>query len=216
MSIQKIIQESIAGNPLEMKKALNEELRNRVAIALEAKINEIEMEDLEEGISPEDYSTHGVKSQFGGYRAHIKHKTKGHTMYLGSHGYDTAKKAKGEAEAYLKGYAEYGDQTANKNAHEYAKQHAMSGPSAKKNEEVEQIDELSKSTLGSYVKKASTDQYLKGQAVQYHTNKANDSKGSAFEKETKKKHMNAADTALRKASNRDTGIGRAIDRLTKE
>ena len=83
-------------------------------------------------------------------------------------------------------------------------------------EEVEQIDELSKKTLGSYVKKASTDQYLKGQAVQYHTNKANDSKGSAFEKESKKKHMNAADDALRKASNRDTGIGRAVDRLTKE
>lgn len=83
-------------------------------------------------------------------------------------------------------------------------------------EEVQQMDEISKKTLGSYVKKASTDQYLKGQAVQYHTNKANDSKGSAFEKESKKKHMNAADTALRKASNRDTGIGRAINRLTKE
>lgn len=83
-------------------------------------------------------------------------------------------------------------------------------------EEARRLDELSKKTLGSYVKKASTDQYLKGQAVQYHTNKANDSKGSAFEKESKKKHMNAADAALRKASNRDTGIGRAVDRLTKE
>ena len=82
-------------------------------------------------------------------------------------------------------------------------------------EEVAQIDELSKKTLGSYVKKASTDQYLKGQAVQYHTNKANDGP-KTFERETRKKHMNAADNALRKASNRDTGIGRAVDRLTKE
>ena len=38
MSIQKVIQESIAGNPLEMKEALAEELRNRVAEAIAAKI----------------------------------------------------------------------------------------------------------------------------------------------------------------------------------
>jgi hypothetical protein len=87
-----------------------------------------------------------------------------------------------------------------------------------KKEEVEQIDELSKKTLGSYVKKAGTDQYLKGQSVQYHTNKANTAQGAdiGFTKAIRKKHMNAADDALRKASNRDTGIGRAVDRLTKE
>ncbi len=82
-------------------------------------------------------------------------------------------------------------------------------------EEVEQIDELSKKTLSSYVKKASTDQYLKGQAVQYHTNKAQTADG-AFAKQSKEKHYDAADKALKKASNRDTGIGRAVDRLTKE
>jgi len=87
-----------------------------------------------------------------------------------------------------------------------------------KKEEVEQIDELSKKTLSSYVKKASTDQYLKGQSVQYHTNKANTAQGAdiGFTKAIRKKHMSAADDALRKASNRDTGIGRAVDRLTKE
>ncbi len=86
---------------------------------------------------------------------------------------------------------------------------------ARRLEEVEQIDELSKKTLGSYVKKASTDQYLKGQAVQYHTNKAQTADG-AFAKQSKEKHYDAADKALKKASNRDTGIGRAVDRLTKE
>ncbi len=84
-----------------------------------------------------------------------------------------------------------------------------------KTEEVEQIDELSKKTLGSYVKKASTDQYLKGQAVQYHTNKAQTADG-VFAKQSKTKHYDAADKALKKASNRDTGIGRAVDRMTKE
>jgi len=85
-------------------------------------------------------------------------------------------------------------------------------------EEVQQMDEISKKTLGSYVKKASTDQYLKGQAVQYHTNRANTAQGAdaAFTKTTRKKHNDAAGEALRKASNRDTGIGRAINRLTKE
>lgn len=85
----------------------------------------------------------------------------------------------------------------------------------KMEEGVEQIDELSKKTLGSYVKKASTDQYLKGQAVQYHTNKAQTADG-VFAKQSKEKHYDAADKALKKASNRDTGIGRAVDRLTKE
>lgn len=79
----------------------------------------------------------------------------------------------------------------------------------------EQIDELKKSTLASYVKKASTDQYLKGQAVQYHTNKAQTADG-VFAKQSKEKHYDAADKALKKASNRDTGIGRAVDRLAKE
>lgn len=82
-------------------------------------------------------------------------------------------------------------------------------------EEVEQIDELNKSTLGSYIKKASTDQYLKGQAVQYHANKAQTASGE-FAKQSKEKHNDAADKALKKASNRDTGIGRAVNRLAKE
>lgn len=42
MSIQKIIQESINKNPLEVKEAISEELRVRIAAALEAKINEAE------------------------------------------------------------------------------------------------------------------------------------------------------------------------------
>jgi hypothetical protein len=86
---------------------------------------------------------------------------------------------------------------------------------ARRLEEAEQIDELKKSTLASYVKKASTDQYLKGQAVQYHTNKAQTADG-AFAKQSKEKHYDAADKALKKASNRDTGIGRAVNRLAKE
>ena len=45
MSIQKIIQESINKNPLEMKEAIAEELRVRVGLALEAKMKDDEEED---------------------------------------------------------------------------------------------------------------------------------------------------------------------------
>jgi hypothetical protein len=45
MSVQKIIQESINMNPLEMKEAIAEELRARVALALEAKMKDDDEEE---------------------------------------------------------------------------------------------------------------------------------------------------------------------------
>ena len=45
MPVQKIIQESLGRNPLAMKEALEEELRSRIAAALESKINESNDED---------------------------------------------------------------------------------------------------------------------------------------------------------------------------
>lgn len=209
-----------------MKEALAEELRNRVAEAIEAKMNESVIEDLEEGISPEDYSTHGVKSQFGGYRAHIKHKTRGHTMYTGSHVYDTSSKAKGEAAAYLKGYAEGGDNFASKNARVYAKQHAASGPYANKNEEAEQIDELSKKTLGSYIKKASDNAAIHG--MKYGEKKAQSdemdrlmNRHMSYSDKDKvrsimKTTSDEVDAPRQKAAKRLRGIDQAVNRLTRD
>jgi hypothetical protein len=54
MSVQKIIQESLNRNPLEMKEALAEELRTRVAAALESKINESNDEDDDDDDEDED------------------------------------------------------------------------------------------------------------------------------------------------------------------
>lgn len=56
MSVQKIIQESLNENPLEMKEALVEELRARVALALEAKMKDDEEDDEDEDDSDEDVS----------------------------------------------------------------------------------------------------------------------------------------------------------------
>jgi cation transport regulator ChaB len=54
MSIQKIIQESINGNPLEMKEILESELRDRIRLALEAKMSDEDEDDDEDDDSEED------------------------------------------------------------------------------------------------------------------------------------------------------------------
>jgi len=83
------------------------------------------------------------------------------------------------------------------------------------NEDNEQIDEISKKTLSSYVKKASTDMYDKGGRSVYHSTKAAKASGP-FADQTKKKHRQKSDEAERKAANRATGIERAMNRMTKE
>lgn len=49
MTVKRIIQEAIAENPIGLKEALSEELRGRVALALETKISE-STEELDEGV----------------------------------------------------------------------------------------------------------------------------------------------------------------------
>jgi hypothetical protein len=81
----------------------------------------------------------------------------------------------------------------------------------KRNEEVE-LDELKKSTLGSYVRKASVDTYRRGQDTEYHTaaRDATDNYGA------KRRHAELTDKARAKASNRITGIEKATRKLAKE
>jgi hypothetical protein len=66
-------------------------------------------------------------------------------------------------------------------------------------EEVEQIDEISKTTLGSYVKRASQDAVTK--AMKYASKRDESGKESG---------------TLKKISDRESGIRKATDRLTKE
>lgn len=80
--------------------------------------------------------------------------------------------------------------------------------------EATELQELSKKTLGSYVKKAADDMHDYGGRSVYHTMKANRTDG-VFKDASKKKHRSKRDDADRKASNRQTGINRAVDRLTK-
>jgi len=80
-----------------------------------------ESTDLEEKVYSSDYNVGHEKSQFGGYRPHVTHKKTGKTMYLGQTSYKKPEHAKGHAAAYLKGYEQMGDTTANRYANEYEK-----------------------------------------------------------------------------------------------
>lgn len=82
-------------------------------------------------------------------------------------------------------------------------------------ESVEQIDELSKKTLGDYVKKASHDVAHKGALTRKH---AMDS-DAAKEKQDyvgARKSMEKSDKTFAKSWKRREGMAKAVDRLTKE
>jgi len=81
--------------------------------------------------------------------------------------------------------------------------------------EAVQLDELSKKTLKSYVKKASDSMYDQGGRSVYHSTKANKANG-VFADNTKKKHRDKSAEAEKKAEKRSKGISRAVDKLANE
>jgi hypothetical protein len=86
---------------------------------------------------------------------------------------------------------------------------------AVQNEQVEQLDELKKSTLASYVKKASHDVAHKGAMTRQH---ANDSEAARKDSRYNdaRKSMEKADKTFAKSWKRREGMGKAVDRLAKE
>jgi hypothetical protein len=89
-------------------------------------------------------------------------------------------------------------------------------------EEVEQVDELSKATLGSYIKKAATDVATNSAATGRHAERSN--KIADHQKKTgdythdnqRRKDSKTADKAFDKSWKRRQGINKATDKLTKE
>jgi len=82
-------------------------------------------------------------------------------------------------------------------------------------EEYSQLDELSKKTLGSYIKKASHDVATKSAAVARYAERQH-----AAEKDQDytiaKKNKDISDKAFEKSWNRRTNMAKAIDKITKE
>jgi hypothetical protein len=86
---------------------------------------------------------------------------------------------------------------------------------AHKNESVEeamQIDELKKSTYGSYIKKAGPDAVKQTAQAKRHS----DAGDMADKDKDMYKHYAKSQRAMDKAANRQKGIGKAVDKLTKE
>jgi hypothetical protein len=82
-------------------------------------------------------------------------------------------------------------------------------------EDVEQIDEISKSTLGSYIKKASHDVASKGAITRHFADK---SRRETEEKkhDLAKDSMKRSDKVFASGWKRREGMAKAVDRLTKE
>jgi len=82
-------------------------------------------------------------------------------------------------------------------------------------EEFEQLDELSKATLSSYIKKAVPSMKALDDSSDRHHQKGHDTYKAGATK-TSDAHFKLADKQHKKALNRAAGINKAADRLTKE
>lgn len=192
MSIQKIIQESINKNPLEVKEALAEELRNRVAEALAAKMEEVDLDEAVEVRHDRYMRSHGKKARDSGQGSSqwmFTHKEYGTPDYNDSKEVHTVR-------------GKFAD--AKKSAQKWAKEHGHH--SVYVMEEVEQIDELKRSTLASYVKKAA------GVGHRNTLPNAMRDRATAAAIGDKEWYKQSG----RNADNRSKGIQRAADRLAKE
>lgn len=217
MSIQKVIQESISGNPLEMKEALAEELRNRVAEALTAKMEET---DLDEALDHE-----GLKKDFGDSDAKVHSVATAHRAQAEVIGHKSFKTDKGKVPV-LKHYdrenfehkevplrkgqklVHDGDEHYHgySDTHGHFRVHEDDMNKSHLRESMEELDELKKSTLASYVKKAA--------GVGHHNTLPNAMRDRATAAAIGDKEWYKQ--SGRNADNRSKGIQRAADRLAKE
>ena len=86
-------------------------------------------------------------------------------------------------------------------------------------EEADQLDELSKKTLGNYIRAAGPDREAKLKKAQQHTNTGHQLKQYADDKKSLRhaqQHFQISGELQGKAANRKIGINKAVDRLTKE
>ena len=93
------------------------------------------------------------------------------------------------------------------------------GGSSTKTESHDQLDELSKKTLGNYIRAAGPDREAKLKKAQQHTNTGHQLKQYADDKKSRRDaeiQFQKSGELQGKAANRKIGINKAVDRLTKE
>lgn len=206
MSIQKIIQEAINKNPHDLKEALEEELRDRIRLALEAKMSDEEDDDSSEedddssDEDDDDDDEEDMKKESVEQIDELDRKT------LASY----VKKAVGVGHRNTLPLAmrdkmtaaDMGDKEWYKQSTRYVNNRAKGIERAADRlakESVEQIDEISASTLGSYIRKGTKD-----------IEKSYDAREKARDVEDSK---TARAMGLR-ARKREKGVSDAISKLT--
>jgi hypothetical protein len=204
MSIKQIIKESMDKNPLGLKEALAEELRARVALALEAKMSEdddYEDEDLDEGIDPKLKKVadkHGVKLK-SAKSAHEFDYNRDAERDFENAGYNLRWNSKKSQFDIMKESFDLSDLTL-----EELEDFMVS-------EDFDQLDEISKKTLASYVKKASQSAADNAEKSGKHYEKS----ANASDIDTANRYFDSYAAKGAKSNRRLKGISRATDRLAK-
>lgn len=82
-------------------------------------------------------------------------------------------------------------------------------------EDIEQLDEISKKTLGSYIKKATDDIATKAAGTSRYAERSHVAKEKQ-DYESARKNMNISDKLFDKNWKRKQNVAKAVDKLTKE
>jgi hypothetical protein len=216
MSVQKILQESIEKNPLDLKEAFVEELRARLGLALEAKMygeenmsEEVELDENHESLSLSDLTLEELEDfmkteEFEQLDEISMEKLKSYH-----------KAAKSDADTrsikHVEGTGEKG------NIKKFLKRKAGMDLAVHKagkkvmDEEVEQIDEISTPKLARYMKRASDD--LANNSANREFMKANLPSFTDKDERTKEKVDN---TFKKMISKRKAGIGQAASKIARK
>ena len=167
MSVKKIIQESVNKNPLGVKEALEEALQDRVRAALEEKYAEMmeskdeDDKDMYESLDLSENTMHVDIDHMGGHDAMAKK----HDISLSTHKHGTyAVGKKKNLQKYLTHHYD-GDHSEAKSQHPevYKESLDLTDYTVEEledfmmSEDFDQLDEISKKTLGNYVKAAQID-----------------------------------------------------------
>jgi len=209
MKIQDIISNAYNSDAIGAKQSIYEAISERAMNFLDVKKNDIAIDlfgdvgsidinessdSLEEGaVHPAD--AHRILTQTGGVD----------TDHFALSGEDVRERME---LAKRHGYVAKGDSSTGRSKFYRTSLHLQrQAAKYKQNEEVEQLDELSKGTLGSYIKKASSSN---------HRNSNSNLASRAAYALAKDPEENAGEDDDRKSFKRSKNIARAVDKLTKE
>ncbi len=221
MSVKKILQESVEKNPLGLKEAFTEELRARLGLALEAKMYDKEVGQVEESFDLSDYTIEELEdftmSEDFGQLDEISKKTVVSYLSKASKSQDDAQGDRSFKDA-TPGFKQKDPRTYSKRSSGIARGVSKFVGMARVNAtesfdlgESEQIDEISTPKLARYMKRASDD--LANNSANREFMKANLPNFTDKDERTKEKVDN---TFKKMISKRKSGIAQAASKIARK